>query len=212
MFDVIEHVPDDARAMAEALRVLRPGGALLLSTPNADWRLPYHRFLRPISRPEEDLFAEWGHVRRGYTPERLDALVGRPAQRTRHVHQPGDGRVPRPLVLPPARARAPGLVLGDQPGDARGLRASTARLDGHRDRLSLAGRPRDVERLIPARFRNEGPGTGGPSVVHPWRCKMMWTILVIIVIVTGRDRVLHRRARPRVGVHDPLDACRSRGS
>lgn len=82
MFDVIEHVPDDARAMMEALRVLRPGGALLLSTPNADWRLPYHRFLRPISRPEEDLFAEWGHVRRGYTPEHLEALVGRPAQRS----------------------------------------------------------------------------------------------------------------------------------
>ena len=31
--EVLEHVPDDARAMAELLRVLRPGGAMLFTVP-----------------------------------------------------------------------------------------------------------------------------------------------------------------------------------
>jgi ubiquinone/menaquinone biosynthesis C-methylase UbiE len=34
MFDLLEHVPDDAKAIAEAKRVLRPGGYLLVSTPH----------------------------------------------------------------------------------------------------------------------------------------------------------------------------------
>lgn len=81
MFDVIEHVPDDAAAIAEALRVLRPGGYLLLSTPNERWRFPYYRFMRPFCPSEEAMFAEWGHVRRGYARSELDALVGLPAAR-----------------------------------------------------------------------------------------------------------------------------------
>lgn len=82
MFDVIEHVPDDARALAEALRVLRPGGYLLLSTPNERWRFPYYGFMRPCCPSEEAMFAEWGHVRRGYAQRDLEALVGRPALRS----------------------------------------------------------------------------------------------------------------------------------
>ena len=82
MFDLIEHVPDDSRAMAEALRVLRPGGMLLLSTPNENWRFPHYAPLRPICPTEAEIMAEWGHVRRGYRLAELERLVGAPAERT----------------------------------------------------------------------------------------------------------------------------------
>lgn len=36
LVEVIEHLPDQARAIREAVRVLKPGGLILLSTPNAE--------------------------------------------------------------------------------------------------------------------------------------------------------------------------------
>ena len=80
MFDLLEHVPDDAKAIAEAKRVLRPGGYLLVSTPHSTWRYPYYKVVKPICPPEEELFAEWGHVRRGYTLDELKNLIGLPCQ------------------------------------------------------------------------------------------------------------------------------------
>ena len=81
MFDLLEHVPDDGAVAREALRVLRPGGRVLVSTPDRErWRYPYYGIFRPICPPEEELFAEWGHVRRGYTQDELDALFGKPAE------------------------------------------------------------------------------------------------------------------------------------
>lgn len=75
MFDLLEHVEDDASVAREALRVLRPGGQVLLTTPNRElWRFPYYRAFGPISPPEEELFREWGHVRRGYTAQELDRM------------------------------------------------------------------------------------------------------------------------------------------
>ncbi len=82
MFDLLEHVPDDGRAIEEAFRVLRPGGYLLVSTPNETWRFPYHRWMKACCPPEEKLFALWGHVRRGYSRAEAEALVGFPASRT----------------------------------------------------------------------------------------------------------------------------------
>jgi len=82
MFDLLEHVPDDRQAMREAFRVLRPGGFLLVSTPNENWRFPYYGFMRAYCPPEENLFAEWGHVRRGYSRTEIEKLVGFPAGRT----------------------------------------------------------------------------------------------------------------------------------
>ena len=77
MFDLLEHVEDDAGVAREALRVLRPGGEVLLTTPHRErWRYPYFRAFAPISPSEEELFKEWGHVRRGYTERELDALFG----------------------------------------------------------------------------------------------------------------------------------------
>jgi GT2 family glycosyltransferase/ubiquinone/menaquinone biosynthesis C-methylase UbiE len=76
MFDLLEHVPDDRQAVREALRVLRPGGFLLVSTPNENWRYPYYRFMKPFCPSEEKLFAEWGHVRRSYSQTEITKLVG----------------------------------------------------------------------------------------------------------------------------------------
>jgi len=81
MFDVLEHIHDDAKAASEALRVTRPEGWVLLSTPNADWHYPYHRFMRRWCPPEARLMAEWGHVRRGYSGATLVKLFGGIAER-----------------------------------------------------------------------------------------------------------------------------------
>ena len=82
LFDVLEHIIDDRRAVAEAHRVLAPGGALLISTPHARWRYPRSGVLRGRVRHEDELMGEWGHVRRGYAPDDLDELVGGVAERT----------------------------------------------------------------------------------------------------------------------------------
>jgi GT2 family glycosyltransferase/SAM-dependent methyltransferase len=81
-FDVLEHIRDDARAAAEALRVLRPGGFVLVTTPSHHWRFPYYRALAPICPTDEDMIAEWGHVRRGYAPPDLARLFGRAPVKT----------------------------------------------------------------------------------------------------------------------------------
>jgi len=81
MFDVLEHIEDDATAASEALRVTRAEGWVLVSTPNADWHYPYHAFMRRWCPPEARLMAEWGHVRRGYTADALVELFGGSAER-----------------------------------------------------------------------------------------------------------------------------------
>lgn len=80
LFDVLEHIPEDSRAAAEAARVTRPGGVVLVSTPTAAWRYPYFKALAPVCPHERELMAEWGHVRRGYRPDELHALFGKPPE------------------------------------------------------------------------------------------------------------------------------------
>jgi GT2 family glycosyltransferase/SAM-dependent methyltransferase len=82
MFDLLEHVTDDRQAIREAFRVLRPGGFLIVSTPNENWRFPYYSLMKPHCPPEEKLFSEWGHVRRGYSRTDIEKLVGFPASCT----------------------------------------------------------------------------------------------------------------------------------
>lgn len=80
-FDVLEHIPDDAAAVQEAIRVLVPGGAILVTAPNDNWRFPYYSLLTPLCPTDEDVMAEWGHVRRGYALAELSRLVGSDALR-----------------------------------------------------------------------------------------------------------------------------------
>jgi SAM-dependent methyltransferase len=75
MFDLLEHVPDDRRAVAEAFRILAPGGYLLLSHPNEHWRFPYYRSMRRLCPSEQEIMSQWGHVRRGYSLETIASLT-----------------------------------------------------------------------------------------------------------------------------------------
>ena len=82
LFDVLEHVHEDGLAAHEALRVTRPGGVILVSTPNANWHFPFYRFMKPFCPHETELMAEWGHVRRGYGTVELSNLFGAPPERS----------------------------------------------------------------------------------------------------------------------------------
>jgi SAM-dependent methyltransferase len=69
---VIEHVPDDVRALDELYEVLRPGGVAILTTPNRK------RLVRAVIErfQGEREFPWWEHVRE-YTENDLRALVAR---------------------------------------------------------------------------------------------------------------------------------------
>ncbi len=78
LLDVLEHIPDDRAAAAEALRVTRPGGWILVSCPNRRWRSPYHAPMRGICPSSEQMMIRWQHVRVGYGIDELTSLFGLP--------------------------------------------------------------------------------------------------------------------------------------
>lgn len=70
---VLEHVPDDTRAMREFARVLRPGGWAILQVPiTAVATFEDPAVTDPAER--ERLFGQWDHVRR-YGPDYADRLA-----------------------------------------------------------------------------------------------------------------------------------------
>lgn len=74
---VLEHVPDDRRAMSEIHRVLRPGGWALLQVPDLEWNDAAVTAESPsISDPEEQLrlYGQRDHVRR-YGWDYVDRLA-----------------------------------------------------------------------------------------------------------------------------------------
>jgi SAM-dependent methyltransferase len=68
LLDVVEHVVDYTHLLGEAMRVLRPGGLLWLSTPSLNWWV-FPPFMTPL------LDRRWGHVRRGHTPADIAAAL-----------------------------------------------------------------------------------------------------------------------------------------
>ena len=71
VIDLLEHVRDDTRCVAELARILRPGGELVVNTPHAKTL----SLVRPL-RERLGLTDEWhGHVRPGYTRASLRALL-----------------------------------------------------------------------------------------------------------------------------------------
>jgi ubiquinone/menaquinone biosynthesis C-methylase UbiE len=120
LFDVLEHIRDDDAAAKEALRVTRPKGVVLVSTPNIDWRYPFYSFMKPICPPEADLMANWGHVRRGYSLQELVALFGDSPERsatfinpvTSFYHDLAFSRLPRRMRAVIYAVTAPIISIG----------------------------------------------------------------------------------------------------
>ena len=76
--DTIEHVPDDMKGASELARVLRPGGRLILGTPN---RVRLDVIVRKVRdrfrgerRPASDYYAATSHLRE-YTWTALERVV-----------------------------------------------------------------------------------------------------------------------------------------
>jgi hypothetical protein len=65
----IEHILDDCKLMRDIYGCLKPGGMLLLTTPNYFYHAITSSDNGPFSRTEDG-----GHVRRGYTPTGLREL------------------------------------------------------------------------------------------------------------------------------------------
>lgn len=65
--DVLEHLEEDRKAVRRLTRSLKPGGTLLVHTPQRDQR----RYASPM--PDYRIY---GHVREGYTPAELATLLG----------------------------------------------------------------------------------------------------------------------------------------
>jgi SAM-dependent methyltransferase len=71
--DVIEHVPDDRMALAEIVRVARPGARIVISTPALEGIFT-ETWIKTYLHGEEDEFQK--NYREGYTTDSLQALMG----------------------------------------------------------------------------------------------------------------------------------------
>lgn len=79
--EVLEHIPDDRRALGEVARVLAPDGVLALTVPHANypfWWDPINKVLESLTGRHigrGPLAGIWANHVRLYTPERVTRLV-----------------------------------------------------------------------------------------------------------------------------------------
>jgi len=76
----IEHILNDRKLMVDIERCLKPGGTLLLTTPNFNYRPMTRDDVGPFSQIEDG-----GHVRRGYTSEDLTSLCDSAGLKVVHI-------------------------------------------------------------------------------------------------------------------------------
>jgi len=101
--DILEHLPDPLVALSSAARLVRPGGAVVISVPNvANWQARL-RLLRGVWRYEPTGLFDTGHLR-FLTRDTLFELV---AASGLTVEDCGPARLPDLGVQVPAIMRAP---------------------------------------------------------------------------------------------------------
>lgn len=71
---VVAHVPDPSSLLSKAVKLLKPGGRLLLTTPNFLFQEAYARLLARVGRPID--FVAHDHFLH-FTPAALDGLLAR---------------------------------------------------------------------------------------------------------------------------------------
>jgi SAM-dependent methyltransferase len=79
-FETIEHIIDDLEVMRSLANSLRPGGRLVLTTPNQEYIPMDAGDAGPFSEIEDGQ-----HVRKGYTPERLNYLTEQAGLEVREI-------------------------------------------------------------------------------------------------------------------------------
>jgi SAM-dependent methyltransferase len=137
MIEFVEHVPDPVRFLAESARLLRPGGLLYITTPNAN------SLNRRLLGPRWSVVCPPEHLTL-WSPRALNLAVGRAGFRIESQRAEGLNPAEIVSVLRPAGQTGPpvdryetALALGAAMAASRPRRAAKAAINGVLSLLSL---------------------------------------------------------------------------